>query len=389
MSSIRMIIPSIFFGFLLATPVTLFGGTKPKTEVKIALIHNFSKSDSQCFDPYGKHFLNAYQMALDDFNSEASDAKFGVSTELFDHKDDNILVMDLMKRIASSKAIVAMGLTCSGPALLGGKIAQEERLPFITPSASDDKISLIGDYVFQGSFKNSYQASALADVAYKDLALRKTLIIKSVNCAYCSSLSEEYKKSFEARGGSIAGEINILTQEKLSDSNLAAETNKFQFDSVLVPDYKLQSIGIISLLLGAGINVPYLGGDGWGNVGDEFVNILQNPNFKGYSSTPWSPSLDDKKSLDFVKRFKSKYGMEPHEISVQTYDTTMVILNTLKGITKYDRASLQQGLKKLRGHKGITGYFSYREGQSPKKSVIILKSKNRNFEVFKVFSPEQ
>lgn len=133
-----------------------------KQVVNIALIHTFSIADPKCYDPYGKNFENGFNMAWSDFKSENPNIAFNVNIRKYDIADNKLRAIDQMRNAAQSDNVAAIGYACSDIALLGGKEAQSQKIPLITPTATMDEIADIGDYVFMASFKNSYQAKVLA-----------------------------------------------------------------------------------------------------------------------------------------------------------------------------------------------------------------------------------
>src|SRR3989338_10124720 len=125
--------------------------------LKVALIHTFSKSDSMCYDPYGKNLLNGVEMAWLDFKEQHPNASFDIKFTKYELADDKLKAAEMIDKAIADNAIAAIGYPCSDFAVLGGERAQKLGIATITPTASDDQIADIVDYVFMAWSKNSYQ----------------------------------------------------------------------------------------------------------------------------------------------------------------------------------------------------------------------------------------
>jgi len=168
---------------------------EPVNKVKVALFHTFSKSSSFCYDPYGQNLERGVRLAWDDFKKEHTKLLYDISFAKYDYDDSKLKAIEVVEDATRDGVSVGMGFICSDFAILGGERAQKNKLPLITPTASDDRIAQIGDYVKMGIYTNSIQGSMLARFAYKDMAKRRTLIISAADCTYSlSAYTDETKR---------------------------------------------------------------------------------------------------------------------------------------------------------------------------------------------------
>ncbi|MBI2341486.1 MAG: ABC transporter substrate-binding protein [Deltaproteobacteria bacterium] len=257
----------------------------PVSKVNVALFHTFSKASSFCYDPYGQNFERGVRLAWNDFKKEHTQLTYDISFTKYDYDDNKLKAIEVVDEAKRDGASVGMGFMCSDFAILGGGRAQKNKLPLITPTATDDRIARIGDYVKMGIYTNSVQGSILAAFAYKDMAKRKTLIISAANCTYCISLANAYRNAFEALGGQVIGEYDILTSDT-DFSSLLAKVKTQDFDSVLLPNYAMQSALIISQFLKSDIVSTFLGGDGW-TWSKQIYDIINDNRLEAYFTISW------------------------------------------------------------------------------------------------------
>src|SRR3989339_685968 len=249
----------VFFGLLF--PKMVFADQP--TTYRIALVHTFSKADPNCYDPYGKNLENGVRLAWEVFKRTHHGLSFEIEFKQYDLADNPLLAAPrVMEAAQDSSVIAAIGLGCSDLALLGGVEAQHQGLPILTPGATDDRVSNIGDNVFMILFSNSYQGEVLAQFAFHELKKKDVLVIKAVDCTYCLSLADAFKVSFEKQGGHVVADLNVLkTDQDFKD--LVRESKKYKFDVVLLANYAMQVAGIIGELVKEGTDIPFLGGDSW------------------------------------------------------------------------------------------------------------------------------
>lgn len=357
-----------------------------KVVLNIALIHTFSKADPMCYDPYGKNLFNGVEMAWEDFQKNNPGLQFDLKFNKYDLADKKKNAIEMVDAAVRDNAIAAIGCVCSDLAILGGQRAQQLAIPIITPSASDDRIADIGEYVFMASFRNSYQGEVLSNFAYKELNKRNTLIVKSVDCPYCISLADAYKRTFTHNGGNVVAEIDILTSD-YDFSKVVATAKKYKYDSVLLPNYAKQVAGIIAEMLSVGIQTTFLGGDAWVWTEKTFDVIGDKP-FIGYSVTTWVPEYPTKQSKEFVKRYKDKYDDKIGDTAPHSYDAATLLFDAIKNSPIHDRVHVKDALHRLKTLNGITGRLVFNGNNYPRRPILVMATSNHKQQILKIIDPK-
>lgn len=356
-------------------------------DVPIGIASNFSEPSSSSSNPYGDYFRDGVNLALKESSKRLADHGLKVVLKEFDYGNEQYRVLDAAKKSAASDVIAVMGYNFSSHALLAAPIHQESKLPMLTPSATADRLGQMGSYVHQACFDNGFMGQVLAAVAVERLHAKKAAIVVDADCAYCQDLSNGFDREFLSRGGKITAKSEVLESDHDFVGTISDLRSK-DFDVVLIPNQELSSARIISALLKAGIKKPFLGGDGWGDVGAEFFSVLENQQFNGYSVSHWHPAMKERRSVAFVSAYTKAFGKAPNDTSVLAYDTMNLLIESILRARTLTRAGMEESLNSIKKFEGVTGEALFRKGRAPKKSLVLLAAKGGAFEVIKTIAPE-
>lgn len=355
--------------------------------IHIGVSSNFSELSTISFNPFGGYFKDAIELAIEDNKSILEKAKIKIQLQEFDYGTNDLNVIKKVKEAAASKVVAVIGYNYSSNALLAAPIHTQEKLPMISPSATANRLGIFGKYVHLGSFNNEFMAMTLAKIAIKVLKKKRVLILTAVNCAYCVDLGNTFSDEMKKLGGEIIKNVSVI-QEDPDFSQIAKEVKKLSFDVVFIPNQELTAARLISSMIEAGIDKPFLGADGWGNEGSEFFRVLKGKSFTGYSVTHWHPKLNTKKSIKFVDDYLKKYQKLPNDTSVLAYDSMSLLIKALTQTKNISREKLNETLSSLKNFEGVTGQFVLKANKAPRKDIIILKTTDTGFAIHKVISPE-
>ena len=367
---------------LLAT-IQALGSEK---EVFIGLASNFTEVSSSSSNPFGGYFKDGITLALRDSEKRLRSRGIKISFREFDYGNSDARVLEAAKKAASSDVIAVLGYNFSSHALLAAAIHQKYELPMITPSATANRIGSVGPFVHQGCFDNAFMGETLARVARRRLKAKSAAIVAAVDCAYCTDLAQAFEKEFKRHGGAIAVSAPVL-QDDTNFESMVAKLKNQNFDVVLIPNQELSSARIISALLASGVRKPFLGGDGWGNVGEEFFGILGKKDLSGYSVSHWHPAERSKESVRFITDYRREFKKEPNDTSVLAYDSMRLLVDAILSADSFTRKDIEQALVRIKTFSGVTGNFLFRTDRAPIKSLVLLAANNSKFKVLERIEP--
>lgn len=357
------------------------------SKVVIGLASNFSEVSTGSSNPYGGYFKDGVTLALKQSESRLRGRGIQISLQEFDYGTSDIKVLEATRNAIKSPAIAVLGYNYSSNALLAAPLHHEAKLPMLTPSATANRLGSFGRYIHMASFSNAFMGETLAKVAKSKLNATKAVVLPAANCAYCSDLAESFSTQFQKLGGSVVVNLPILNDDT-SFGDVIEKLKLQKFDVVFIPNQELTSARLIAALSKAGVKVPFMGADGWGNVGQEFFGILNDAKFSGYSTSHWHPDLKDKASVNFIASYKAAFGKMPNDTSVLAYDSMLILIEAMLKAKTLDREGIENSLNQLYSFKGVTGKFVMSANQAPRKSLVLLKTNNKRFQVVDSISPQ-
>jgi len=354
--------------------------------VSIGLASNFSEVSTGSSNPYGGYFKDGVSLAIKDSGARLKKAGITVKLSLFDYGATDARVLEATRSALASNVVAVLGYNYSSNALLAAPLHQAGKLSMITPSASANRLGTMGRYIHMGSFNNEFMGESLARVAKERLKVKRAVMLPAANCAYCADLADSFEKSFLKEGGEIVARLPVLSEDR-DFSGIVQKLKELSFDMILVPNQELTSARIIAAIRRAGINKPFLGADGWGNVGQEFFGILGGVDFTGFSVSHWHEGLKSTESQSFVKRYKAEYGKTPNDTSVLAYDSMLLIIEATLRAKEPTREALENSLSSIKAFRGVTGKFEMSPNEAPRKSLVLLKANGKKFEVVGSIDP--
>jgi len=361
--------------------------SEPKVVV-VGHAANFSDLSQSAINPYNKAVSNGLEFAIEQQKSKLKKKGIEIKIENFDYGNREMTAIETAKKLIASPAVAAIGFYESSQALLAAPELQKSQFPLVSPVASATRLFNIGNYVHPMSFSNHDMGATLAVVAAKNLKAKKALVIAAADCAYCSDLAN----AFEEKAKTL--NLSTVRADVLNENPNFDKLDKFvkeaSYDVIVVPNYELTSAKIVNHLMKIGVEVPYLGGDGWGNAaGSGFFQIVSNPKFQGYCIAHWHPNLTNKLGKEFLKDWKRRFNEVPTMDSAMAFDSMRRLTMAILAAESLDRNGIQAALESMSSYEGVTGHAVYStKGASPKKDIALLKANvaDKNFVPFKIIN---
>ena len=276
-------------------------------------------------------------------------------------------------RLISSEHVVAiLGADASTRSLFVAPKAQAARVPMMTPTSTNPKVTQVGDYVFRACFIDSFQGYAMARFARQHLKLKRAAILRDVRNDYSVGLADSFIQSFTRLGGEIAAEASYSE----GDVDFKAQLTRFKTvapEGIFIPGY-YGDVGLIARQvreLGFS-QVALFGTDGWDSerlyeIGGE---ALEGSTF----STHYSTDDPSPRVQEFVAKYQKAYaGQLPDTGVPQAYDAAGMLFDAMKRAKDLSGPSLRDALAQTRNYPGVTGDITLDEKRNPIKPAIVLR----------------
>ena len=307
----KRIIVTIFAILMVVSLFTACGGQKSADTIKIGINMELSGPVAT----YGEDNVKGIDLAIKQINDAGGINGKKVEVIKYDNKSDAAEATTLAtKLMTSDKVLAIMGPATSGAFKAEIPVAIQNKVPVISGSATADDVTVdasgVKEYAFRICFNDSYQGTAMANFALKNLSKTKAVILMDSSNDYSKGLAESFTVAFTEGGGTIVSQEAYVAGD--TDFNAVLTKMKdMDFDVLFVPGYYEEAGLIIKQARVLGITVPVLGADGFDSpklaelAGADAANDIYFSNH--YSSLDESPVVQD-----FIKAFKTEYGVEPN-----------------------------------------------------------------------------
>ena len=280
------------------------------------------------------------------------------------------------KLISRDNVVAVLGEVATGRSLEAAPICQANKIPMISPSSTNPKVTEQGDYIFRVCFTDPFQGKLLSDFARQTLKLQKVAIISDVASPYSVGLAQYFKEPFVATGGVIVAEQKFSSGDKDFKAQLTAikATNP---EGIFVPCYYTEA-GLIALQARQlGIEVPMFGGDGW--EAPELIQIGGQALKNTYYSTHFSSVKETPEGQKFVKAYRAKYnGETPDSMAALGYDSALVLADAIKRAGTTEEPKLRDAIAQA-DFVGATGRTKLNAQRDAPKAAVIITVEDGQF----------
>jgi branched-chain amino acid transport system substrate-binding protein len=365
----------------LAAGIFLAGCKKPaesaadSSVIKVGEFASLNGSEAA----FGRSSHNGTQLAVDEIN--AAGGVLGKQIELItedDQSKDGESATAVKKLISRDQVVAILGEVASIRSLEAAPICQQYKVPQISPSSTNPKVTQIGDYIFRICFIDPFQGTVMANFATKTLGVKKVAVLTDVGSTYSVGLADFFKQGFTANGGEIVAEQKFTKDDKDFKAQLTAVKAQNP-EAIFVPGYYGQVTLIALQARELGITVPLFGGDGW-----EAPELIQGPGaaeaLEGcYFSTHFSPDQDSPKIKQFVADYQKKFGATPDAMGALGYDSVLALVDAIKRANSTDSTKIRDALATTKDLDGVTGKTTLDENRNARKPAVIIEIKGGKF----------
>ncbi len=351
-------------------------GTDSGNTIKVGEFASLTGSEAA----FGRSSDNGTKLAVEQVN--AAGGVLGKKLELLvedDQSKDGESATAVKKLISRDRVVAILGEVASIRSLEAASICQEFKIPQISPSSTNPKVTQIGDYIFRVCFIDPFQGTVMANFATKTMGVKRVAVLTDVGSTYSVGLADYFKKAFTATGpGQIVAEQKFTKDDKDFRAQLTAIKAQNP-EAIFVPGYYGQVTLIALQARELGIAVPMFGGDGW-----EAPELIQGPGaaeaLEGcFYSTHFSSDQDTPKTKQFVADYQKEFGAIPDAMAALGYDSVLALVDAIKRANSTDGSQIRDALATLKDLDGVTGKTTLDANRDAKKPAVIIEIKGGKF----------
>lgn len=349
-------------------------GRKNDQEIAIGAFFSLSGSDST----FGSDSKEGIDLATEEINAAGGIKGKKVRVIFEDDKSTTQEASQKVRQLIDRDKVVAiLGEVASSRSLAGGLVANQSKIPMVTPSSTALEVTQGREWVFRTCFTDDQQGQAAARFVKNDLKKTKVGVFFAAQDTYSSGLA----KSFKDEAKKLGLEVVVEKGYQKGDTSFGTYLRDLKAanpEIIFVPNYYNEMVLIARQAKEVGIpGSSFLGGDGWDsqNLVDGAGAELEG----AYFTNHYAPDVPWPNSKKFSESYKAKYKHEPPALAAQGYDAARVLFDAIGRTTEITPDNIRKALAETKGFQGATGAITIDAERNATKPVVIVQIKSKKF----------
>ncbi|MBC7932675.1 MAG: ABC transporter substrate-binding protein, partial [Rubrivivax sp.] len=344
------------------------GNTGP---IKVGIYGDLSGQTSS----FGQSTKNGATMAIDEINKAGGINGRQVEFIFEDDQGQPAQAATVVTKLVNQDKVHALlGEVASSNSLAAAPVAQAAKVPMITPSSTNPKVTQVGDYIFRVCFTDNFQGAVMAKFAANTLKAKTAAILGDVNSDYSKGMTQYFVEEFGRLGGTVIDRQAYTQTDPDFKGQLTAIRAK-KPDVIFVPGYYGQVGVIAKQAKELNIKAPLLGGDGWDAPElFEIGGLALDGNYMANHYSVDDPSPAVKK---FVDAYRARYNVVPDAIAALAYDAMQVLADSIRRANTTDPAKLRDAIAATKNFAGVTGSITLNETRDAIKPAVVFELRDR------------
>ena len=323
---------------------------------------------------FGISSVNGIKMAADEINKAGGIN--GKQVELLvqdDRSDASEAATIVTKFVTQDQVNAVIGEVASSRSIAAAPIAQNAKIPMLTPSSTNPEVTKKGDFIFRSCFIDPYQGAAIAQFAAKTLGAKTAAIMVDRKNDYSTGLEKVITETFTRLGGKMVATQSY--QEGDQDFNAQLTSLKGANPEVIfVPGY-YNDVGLIAKQArDKGITVPLIGGDGWDS--EQLYKIGGTALNGSFFTNHYSPFDTAPNVVKFVSDYKSRYNSTPDALAATAYDAANIMFDAIKRSKSLSGTDIRDALAATNAFPGVTGTVTFNKQRDAVKPIVMIEIKD-------------
>ncbi len=368
---------------LLAATLFIFSCTKKANDNEI-LIGSYSPN-SGATATFGIFQKRGTEMAINEINAAGGINGKKIKHINYDNKSDNDETLAVVNRLISQDKVVAiLGEATSGRSKIGAQVAQQNKIPMLTSSATNPEVTKVGNFIFRACFIDPFQGKVMAKFMVDNLKLKKAAVLRDIKEDYSVGLSDIFIAELKAAGGEVVKDISYQSGDIDFKSQLTS-IKAAKPDAIFIPGYYNEVALIAKQLKELGMTQVLLGGDGWSSP--KLFEIAEGAINGHYFSNHYTTESKDPKTQAFVTAFKAIYKEDADVMAALAYDAVYILAEAIKNTKEITSANIRDELANIKNFKGVTGEMSMDANRDAVKSAVVVQVQGAEYKYITTVNP--
>ncbi|MBV9998659.1 MAG: ABC transporter substrate-binding protein [Verrucomicrobia bacterium] len=360
----RLLVSRIFVFTLLGACIALTGSAS--AQVKVGAVSCLTGELST----FGVSSIQGARLAADALNGEGG--VLGQKLELLveDNGSKAGEAATIARKLLTQDHVAAiLGDLTSSATMEAAPLAQAAGVPLLTPTATGEEITRIGEYIFRSCFLNSFSGQVMARFALDRLRATRAVVLTDVKQDYSVGLTAVIKAYFEAHGGRDLMELSFSS----GDTDFRAQLTRaraFRPEVIFVPAYYPEAGLILRQARQLEIKGRFVGGEGWDSPA--LLQVAGKSADGAYYVNHFSAANPEPNVQAFVQAYRRRYGTAPDAPAALWYDGARLIADAIRRAGAADPKRIRDALAATKDFPGVTGSISMDANRNASKPGVVL-----------------
>jgi len=350
----------------------------------------------------GQEIVDSVKLYIDITNREGGINGRQLRPIVYDDKGHADGAAQVANEIAKSGALVVLGHRSSDASIAAGNIYQERKLPAITGTANNPRVTSDRPYYFRMIYTNPALAKTLSIYAQQVLQIKTASVIYDKASKNELAQSEVIKSAFEANGN---GKIQKIWAIDSDPNNRKASVQQIVNEIAAEPEAGILFLtlskeevaeDLLVALKQKGIKNSILGEQALGreSFAKRFAKYDEEKKAAGFFTDGMYvplPILFDSAGADaqdFLTAYQKAYNKTPSYLGAKFYETAIAAVDAIrKANPKLTTASLESDRQQVRealaglnnrkvGLRGLTGLLYFNSDRNSDQPVRLAQFQN-------------
>ncbi len=305
---------------------------------------------------------------------------------LVDEKSDKIEAANAVSRLIKKEKVVAIiGTATSGNTMAGASIAEEAKVPIISPTATDPRVTQNRKYIFRVCFIDPFQGAVAAKYAFENLKARRAALLIDQAQDYCVDLANFFKQDFVKMGGSIVSSTFCQSGDQDFTAQLSA-VKAAKPDILYLPNYYTEDALVCKQAAELGLKVPILSADG--AQAPELISIggkaVEGFTFTGHFAKEGATTALAKQ---YIQAYETKNKTDASGFDALGADAYFVLIDAIERAKSTEGPKIREALASTKDFAGVSGVLSIGEDGNAKKGMVMLHVQDGKFRYLTTINP--
>ncbi len=304
---------------------------------------------------------NGVSMAVDAINKQGGIGGRKLALLVMDDKQDPEAARAVFKELAAEKVVAVIGPMTSSIARVLIPLANESKLPLISPTASSPDFSSLDDMFIRVVTPNTNEALGLAQESFTRGFQKPCIVDDLSNQAFSQPLAQTYTAEFRRLSAHQGGAVPVVVlpfdpKDPLGTKTLLIGLERYKPDLLLFTTNSMDTAILAQLIRRSGFSMPFLG-TGWSMS----QSLIENGGaaVDGMVFTvPFNPQSESAAWKQFVKNYSQAFGKDADFGAAQGWNAMFVLAQAIKagGIRNIKGSIINKQYEGLQGPFHIDPY---------------------------------